>query len=438
MSRRKLSWLAIAALLTLGIVLAACGGDDDDGGGGGDAENARFDLTIADLVPLTGDLSTYGPPGRKAADIAYDEIRKGLREANVDGVDVSIEHADTETDPQAAVSTARRLVSQDANCIVGPWASAEVRPVGTNVAARRRIPMITPSATAPSLTDLRDNGFVYRTAPSDALQAAALSDLIERKLEGTEGTVSLTARNDDYGEGFANAFKDIWEERGGQVQGPVLYDPQGSSFNSEAEEVVRGNPDAIVVIDFPDTYAKFGPALVRAGGDDFDASKIYVADGLAVPDLAGAKIRESTLDGATGTRPSTSGGSEGAFDRLYKAAEGGPNDRGTYDIQTFDAVVLCFLAALKAGSADPEAIQEQLEDVSGPGGEKFTFQELPQAIEAVRNGDDIDYEGVSGPVDFDENGDPGAATYEEFVYRNGKLDSVRKFPAGGEEGGGEE
>ena len=97
--------------------------------------------------------------------------------------------------------------------------------------------------------------------------------------------------------------------------------------------------------------------------------------------------------------------------------------RGTFDAQAFDAVMIAFLAALQAGSSDPAAIRDNLQAVSGPPGTQYTFEELDDAINAILAGEDIDYEGASGSVNLDENGDPGAegSSYQFFEYKNGKL-----------------
>src|SRR5690606_32526801 len=149
------------------------------------------------------------------------------------GSTVAVEHADTETQSQASVQAARQLISGGASCLAGAWASADTIPTGQTVAARQRVPLISPASTSAEITDLEDNGFVFRTAPSDNLQAVALADVIEEEV-GTDATVSLAARNDAYGEGFITRFQEAWEERGGQVTGPVLYDPEQPSYNSEA------------------------------------------------------------------------------------------------------------------------------------------------------------------------------------------------------------
>lgn len=424
--RRLLAVGATAAVLGL----AACGDDDDGGGGGGNGQagtgDVSFEMTIGDIVPLTGDLSPFGPPGRKAAELAIAEIQRAAREAGVDTT-VSVRHADSETNPQSAVQVARQLISGGATCIAGPWASSETLAVAESVATRQRTPIVSPSSTDAAITALDDGGFVSRTAPSDILQARALADVIEEELGGTDFTVSLAARNDAYGQGFIEQFQQNWEERGGRVSGPVLYDPEQPSYNSEAAQITAGNPDAYVLIDFFETYAKVGAALVRTGR--FDAGRLFTADGLA-SDAIPEGIPAESLVGARGTRPGApeSGPVVERFGEIYRAA-GGPG-RQTFDSQHFDATMLCYLAAVAAGSSDGSDIAEQLPQVSGPPGDRFTFLELSDAIRALANGDDIDFDGVTGPLDFDDNGDPTTATYEVYRYaRDGRLEVVRQFEA---------
>ncbi len=404
-----------AAALVLGatIGIAACG--DDSGGGGG---NASFDLKVGDIVPLTGDLSPFGPPGRKAADLAVQEIKKAITEAGVDQT-ITIQHEDEETNPQAAVSAARKLADAGVTCMAGAWASADTIPVAESVSIRDKIVQISPSSTAASIRDIKDDGYLNRTAPPDNLQAKALADHVDKSLGGASGkTINVGARNDFYGSGLADAFPKEWEARGGQVGQKVLYDPDQPSYNSEATKITSGNPDGYVIVDFPETYAKVGPALVRTG--KWDASKTFITDGLAdteLPKTAGAQATEGMRGTTVG---SFKGANQNAFDKLYTAAPG--PKRQTFDSQNFDAVMLCYLAAAAAGSADAEDLKGEIRNVSGPPGTKYTFEQLPQAVQALKDGKDIDYEGASGPIDLDDAGDLSRYVYTTIRFQNGKLE----------------
>jgi branched-chain amino acid transport system substrate-binding protein len=404
--------LVLAATATVG--LAACG---DDGGGGGETS---LDLTIGDLVPLTGDLSDFGPPGRKAADLALDQIQAAVEEVGADH-QVKVVHEDSQTDPQAGVQAARKLVdAENAPCIAGAWASSVSIPVARSVSIRENVLQISPASTSDEITGLEDDGLMNRTSPPDRFQGPTLATAMEDALGGAQGkTVNIGARNDAYGTGLSDTFTAAWEEKGGRIGERVVYDPEQPSYNSEARQIAAGNPDAWVIIDFPETYAKVGPALVRAG--DWDPAKSFVTDGLASGDLPKDAGREAT-EGMRGTAPGSpdTGSASEAFDKLYTDAPG--PDRQTFDAQNFDAVILCYLAAVAAGSTDGADMAGELQDITGPGGDKYTWEQLPDAIRALQDGNDIDYEGAAGPIDLNEDGDPVSGVYDLFRYRNGEVD----------------
>jgi branched-chain amino acid transport system substrate-binding protein len=412
MSRIKLVVLPlVVAGLSFGF--AACGDDDDTTGGGGtDTSNASFDLQVGALVPLTGDLSAFGPAGEKAATLAIDEASK----AAPDGITFELQSQDSQTEPTAAQSAAKQLISGGATCLIGPWSSSETVPVGRSVAAREQIPLISPSATSPEITDLPDDGYVFRTAPSDALQGQVLADAIEKANGGTDGLVSIGGRNDPYGEGIVVEFQKAWEAKGGTTSDPVLWDVDLPSYNSEADQIVADSPDTFMLIDFEEPWNKIGPALTRTG--DFDSSKLWTADGLAFEDGIPDSIPVDTLAGASGTRPSTPSDSDTAksFDELYASSSEQPKERNTFDAQNFDAATICALASVAAGSNEATAIKDQIQAVASPPGDQYDYTQLSDAFAALQAGEDIDYQGVSGPADLDDNGDPTLGYYETYEY----------------------
>jgi branched-chain amino acid transport system substrate-binding protein len=427
MSRLRLVLPALALALAFG--LAACGDDDDEGDGGVEGGETALDVTIGDSIPLTGDLADFGPPGQKAADLAVEEITAAIEEAGVDHT-VEVIHEDNETNPQAAVQVARAMVDDGASCIAGAWASADTIPTARSVAIREEVLLISPASTSDEITPLEDDGLVNRTSPPDSFQGPTLADYMEEELGGAEGVVvNVAARNDSYGEGLAGTFSEAWESKGGEIGlggEALLYDPEQPSYNSEAQEIVGGNPDATVIIDFPETYARVGPALVRAG---FDPTTTFATDGLASSSLPDDSGEEAT-EGMRGTAPGTPDEDEAtvAFDEAYTSAEPKDVDRQTFDAQNFDAVVLCYLAAVGAGSTEGADMAAVVQDISAPGGTEYTWEELPEAIEALQNGDDIDYQGASGAIDMDEAGDATAGVYDIYTYKNGKIEIVDEIP----------
>jgi branched-chain amino acid transport system substrate-binding protein len=414
--RASLSVATAIAAFALALGAVACGDDDDDGGGGGGG-TAQIDLTIGNLVPLTGDLAPYGAAGQKAGDLAAQEIDAAIQKAGVDDT-VELVTEDGASDDQGGVQAARKLIADGATCISGDYASTATVAVARSVTIPEGVMLISPASTADALSDLDDDGLFARTAPPDGLQGKALADRMDQELGGLKGkTINIGARNDLYGTGFADSLETELEERGATVAEKVVYDPEQPSYNSEAQQIVSGNPDNFVIIDFPETFAKLGPALARTG--DWEAKKTFITDGLSSTDLTELVGPEAT-EGMLGTAPGTfSGNAPGAFDKLYEGAPGPP--RNLFDAPVFDDVILCYLAAVAAGSTEGAEIADAIVEVTGPPGTKYTFEQLPQAIEALENGDDIDYEGASGPVDWDENGDLSRYIYDISEFKGGKL-----------------
>jgi ABC-type branched-subunit amino acid transport system substrate-binding protein len=417
---KGLPLLIAALLLAASMGAAACGG--------GDNKEAKFDLKIGDIVPLTGDLADFGPPGRKAADLAIAQIKKGIKDAGVDET-VSIQHENSQTDPQASVSAARKLADAGVACIAGEWASADSIPVAKSVTIREKILQISPASTSDEMTGLKDDGLVNRTAPPDKFQGPALANAIEKDLGGASGkTVNIGARNDSYGTGLAGTFEKAWTGKGGKIGQKVMYDPKQPSYNSEAQKIASGNPDAWVIVDFPETYNKVGPALVRTG--KWDPKKTWGTDGLAssgLPESAGTAATEGFRGTAPGAPEKNPEPAE-AFDRLFKSSAPKSIKRQTFDAQNFDAVILCYLSAVAAGKADGQKMADNVRDVSAPPGTSYSWEQLPAAIKALKDGDDIDYVGAAGGIDMNDAGDATSGVYDTYRYKNGKIEIYGELP----------
>jgi branched-chain amino acid transport system substrate-binding protein len=415
MKRRAIASLLAASALVVGGIAAGCGDDDDsgsgtNGGGGGDVS----ELKLGVLVPLTGALADFGGPGSTAANLAAEQINAA---GQAEGFKVTLVTEDTKTDPQGAQEAATKVIESDGvSALAGPWGTPELIPVVENITVDAGIPIVTPSATGPDITTLEDDGLVFRTPPSDAIQGQIIAQLATEAL-GQGKTVNTAHRNDAYGTALVEEFTKAFEEAGGTVGENVAYDPNAASLNSEAQQIVEGNPDGWVIIDYPGIWPKLGPALVRTGS--FDPARTFTGDGLRSTELPASSGKETT-EGMRGTVPTSLDAPAGAaFDALWTAEADGP--RQTYDAQNFDAVILLALASLAAGSTEGTDIAESLQEVSGPPGTKYTYEQLGEAIAAAKAGEDIDYEGASGPIDLDENGDPSAANYSTWSYKGGKL-----------------
>ena len=405
--RRTIASLLAVGALGVGGIAAGCG--DDDSGGGDVGE-----LKVGVLVPLTGGLGPFGGPGAQAAELAATQVNAA---GEASGLSITLVQEDTQSEATAAQEAATKLIESDGvTAIAGPWGTDEVTATAENVTVPSGIPIVSPSATQPAITELDDDGLVFRTPPSDAIQGRVLAQLIGEEI-GADATLNTGGRNDSYGTALVAEFTTAWEAGGGTVAKNVPYNPEAASVNSEAQQLASGNPDGWMIIDYADDWSKMGPALVRTG--NWDPALTFTGDGLKSNSLP-ERIGQPATEGMRATAPTSADAPAGpAFDALWNAEIGEP--RQTYDAQNFDAVILIALAAAAGGSSDPAAIAENLQAVSGPPGDKYTFEDLQGAIDAAANGDDIDYEGASGPIDFDDAGDPSSAAYGTWGYQNGEL-----------------
>ena len=309
--------------------------------------------------------------------------------------------------------------------IAGPWGTPELIPTVENVTVDAGIPIVTPSATGPDITDLDDDGLVARTPPSDAIQGKVLAQVVADAL-GQGKTVNTASRNDSYGDALVGEFTTAYEALGGKVGENVSYNPDAASLNSEAQQIASGNPDGWVIIDYTGTWPKLGPALVRTGklGPGQDVHRRRPAVVQAAGGRRQGDHRGHARHGAdVARRP----GRRGVRRALEGAGERPPPELRRAELRRGDPA----RARLARRGVDrrrghrPGALQ----DVSGPPGTKYTFEQLSDAIAALKNGEDIDYEGASGPIDLDENGDPSAANYGTWSYKGGKLvDSDEVIP----------
>jgi branched-chain amino acid transport system substrate-binding protein len=418
--------ILVAVLAALPVAAIGCGGDD-----GAPGEDISVDLRVGNLVPFTGDLSSFGEPIDQAARIAAQVANEAAGEAGVEASVQIVASEDTQTDATAAVEGATKVVQTDGvHVVMGALASTNTIPVAESVTIPNEVLQISPASTSPAITDLSDDGFVWRTPPSDAKQGEVMAQAIADEI-GADATVGVGSRNDAYGTALARVFEEAWRAGGGTIAQSVRWNPDAATFDTEAQQLTRGSPDAWVIIDFPETFAKVGPALVRTGR--WDPSKTFATDGLRDSSLPQDVGRRATA-GMRGTAPVPPEGSEAAqaFDRVFQERAKQGVERQTFDAHAFDAVILGFLAAVAADSSSPADLKEEMQAVSGPPGTGYTLEQLPDAITALANGDEIDYQGASGPIDWDENGDPTAATYELWQFEDDEIVSRRTFEVGGE------
>ena len=309
--------------------------------------------------------------------------------------------------------------------ILGTLSSTSTIAMAQGVTIPNDVVVISPTASAPQITVLKDKNTVWRILPSDTFQGRALAAAAAIAF-GPHATVNVGARNDDFGTALQALFIKTWKARGGKIGQSVNWNPNAATFDTEAQKLVSGNPAGWVIIDYPQTFAKMGPALVRTG--KWSPAKTLMTDVMSVPASLKQVGQQATV-GLRGTAPASLAPSYpqvSAFAKLFKAKESKFPATG-YEGLSFDAVMLSFLAALQGHSASPNAIKANLKSVSGPPGIKVTYLRLAQAIRTSWPARRIDYEGVFGPVDYDSHGDVGSAIFKIWKYDGKTVSTVKEF-----------
>jgi ABC-type branched-subunit amino acid transport system substrate-binding protein len=430
-TRRRTRWTQLALIAVAILVVGAdsgCGGGSSNDGTS--AREASFQLVVLDLLPLTGDLSTLGVSGRKAADLAAAQVRGAIRRIGA-RQSIEIVHVDDRSDPKAGIAAARAAVeSRPPACITGSWTTGVTVAAANEIANPRGILQITPAATTDGLSKIPDQGLLQRTVLRDSYEGRALADVIDQDLGGAGGrTVSVGYENSSYGKSIATEFVKAWRSKSGEVVGPVAYDPRAASYGDVAARISPAgtNVDAFAIFGVASTYQRLAAALLTTGR--WSPAQTYGPDALAARSLPAAAGAEAT-EGLRGVAPGAPEGTPPteAFDALYARAPG--PKREAFDAQLFDAVVLCYLSAVKAGKADGRAMAAAVRAISAPPGQRYTWQQLPQAIRALGQGKDIDYDGASGPIDMNAAGDATVGAYDLFRFRGGRLEVYDQVPVG--------
>ncbi len=381
-------------------------------------------LRIGSLLPATGDLAAVGQPMLNAVPLLVDEVNQcgGVNGAPMEFVG----NVDDETKPEAGVQGMTKLaeVSRVAG-VVGSFASS-VSTAAVPIAVRNNVVLISPGSTSPVFTEQAKkgefNGYWARTAPPDTYQAPALAKLaIDRGIKRA-ATIVI---NNDYGVGFEREFVKAFKALGGTVTNeakPTRYDPKATTFDTEVQAAFSGKPEAVLAV----LYAETGSLLLKTAYEQgvSQGVQILLTDGVKsdkFPAQVG-KTREGKfiLEGAIGTVPGASGKALDAFTKRWQGKYG--TTPAEYAPHAYDAAALLALAAQAAGSNSGAAIKGKLREVANAPGKEVA--DVCEALDLLKKGEPINYQGASGNVDIDENGDV-VGSYDVWqVQADGSLKTI--------------
>jgi branched-chain amino acid transport system substrate-binding protein len=416
--KRPTTIARLGAVALIGaIALAGCGSDDNGDSGSKDSStnsSAKGDgtLTVGTLLPQTGDLAYLGPPEFAGVDLAVNEINdaggvlgKPIKQVKADSGDLT---------PDIGGASVDKLLNGGSDVIVGAASSSVSLSVIDKITGAGKV-QFSPANTAAAFDTYDDQGLYFRTSPSDRLQGQVIGNMA---VEDGFKNVAVMARQDAYGEGLAQQVVDTLKDKGANVSAHVLYNADAENFTAEVNKVAASKPDAIVLVAFEET-TKIIPQFVSKGIGPKDV-QLYFVDG-NMADYS-KTLKQVDLTGVKGTFPAPAEPDPGFNDKL-KSVNPKLTDF-TYGPQSYDAVMLIALAAEAAKDDDGKAIAAKITEVSKDGTKCKGWDEC---VKLLKDGEDIDYDGVSGPCDMNDTGSPNKATIGIQEYTGNKykqIDSV--------------
>ena len=365
---------------------------------------AVADVKVGSAAGVTGPIEGLVPPilaGRNLA-AAHVNEQGGI----LGGGAYQLVLGDAQCNPKAAVDAGAKLVNvEQVVAILGANCSGAANGMAQSVAIPAGVVMLSDTATAPSISDLEDNDLVFRVAPSDAYQGRALA---QYAWDAGYRNLAVTYANDDYNAGLAGVFTASFKEMGGTITGEQLHEPDKASYRSELSTLAGGGAEALAVFAY---YGSSGITILRNSLENALFGKFLGADGM----MDGSVIEQIGADTLRGnivlSQPaSDTGASNQAFASAFEAA--GNDPAAPFVAHGYDVAFLMALAIEKAGAADRGRISAALREVANAPGMVIRPGEWKKAVAAIAAGEDINYEGASGAIEFDDRGDvAGTYTY---------------------------
>ena len=395
MSDRPIDRRTVLGATGAGVVtlVAGCVSTTDDGDG--ETETTTDDgsgepYTVGVVNSQTGSLSAFGERNARGLELALRDVN----ETTIGGRELDVTVEDSESTTSAGVSAAQKLANQDGvPFLIGAVGSGVSLGIYDSVVSGTDVVQLSQNSTG---TDLSNSPGLLRMSPPGGVQSAALASLVS---DDDHESVALAWVNNDYGQGLAETFREEWD---GEIAYDEPHDQGASSYASVVSSMNSSGADAWVFITY---QPEFTTMAQEAYSNGYEAA-YYGADSVQGPDVL-ADTPDGSLEEMQVVVPSAAVDQENYQE--FAAAFQSEYDRQPTSWAAFmyDCVITAALSIATAEEFTGSALQETVRDVTRPEGEEvFTFAEAMDVLGEDGAAADIDYQGVSGPIDFDENGDP--------------------------------
>lgn len=365
-------------------------------------------IKIGALNPLTGAGGSYGPTMRRAIEGVVERVNSA---GGINGRRVVLAGEDTQTNPDAAVRAARKLIDVDkVTAICGTWASSVTTAVAP-LCWESKVFLTTVSGSD-TITKLPHQGYLVRTQPNTHLQIGKLGEFL---LELGSKKVFVLAAQTPFALPSQERLTQVLKAGGSDMIGGVIYDKDKTTFRSEIDQAMKAKPDMIYLNGYTPDVTIILRELYKAGYEGGKVGQAYAINQKLLESLP-AEVSE----GAYTVAPSPSVNSA-AYKRLSEFL--GVADLDPYSCQCNDQASLVCLAIAKAGDSSGTAIKDSIRKISQGAGTKV--DDVVDGLKLLAEGKDINFEGASGACDFDDVGDILTTNFRYEQVEKGKFKTLK-------------
>ncbi|WP_211166997.1 branched-chain amino acid ABC transporter substrate-binding protein [Aromatoleum evansii] len=343
-------------------------------------------VRIGHAGPLTGPAAAFGKDGENGARLAIEDANaKGIKIGG-DTVKFELVSEDDQADPRTATTVAQRLTDSGVKGVVGHVTSGASIPA-SRIYEQAGIPVITPSSTSPKLTQ-QGYKMTFRVIANDLQQGNALGKYAVDQLKAKK--IAVIDDRTAYGQGLADAFANSVKTSGGQIAGREFTNDKATDFMAILTKIKAMNPDAVFYGGMDAQAAPLARQMKQLGM----TAKLLTGDGGCTGEMikmAGDALSATTFCTQAGIPLDKMPGGA-AFRTQFKQRYG--NDIHVYAPYAYDAMMSVIEAMKTANSVEPAKYQPALRALA--------------------------YQGVTGPVAFDDKGDIKGGSITVYNFDAGK------------------
>ncbi len=355
------------------------------------------------------------------------------------GRDIQIVPLNDGGSAEIGIKAATQLYNEGIRVILGADWSSVTLGVATSFTIPKNMLLMSYSSTNPEISQLNDKDLVWRTCPSDVFQGKVGAVYCRNYLH--KQTAAILAMNNPWSLDLAKTFQSNFENLGGTITHfgiyPELLGDAATKydFTSHLDSLFEAKPEIIYLAAFPSDGAKITNDIAKNNYLASNYNPIFFSNDGLYSNYFLINAHVDIIDNFFGTVPGASRTNSNYNQYFNKYATRWGFEPVAFSEYAYDAMYLIAYSILSNnGSAEPLQISTFLRNISGTGNNVsatiINVNEFDKARDVILSGGKIDYNGASGNIEFDLNGDPGSGTYLIWNIKNGEYvtDTLVTFP----------